>query len=38
MNKLCFEVFDKTLRDIMRAKNEDNIERPFGGKVVVLGF
>ena len=36
MNKLCFEAFDKILRVIMKAKNEDNVERPFGGKVVVL--
>jgi len=30
MNKLCFKAFGKTLIDIMRAKNEDNVERPFG--------
>ena len=36
-NKLYFEAFDKTLIDIMRAKNEDNVKRPFGEKVVVLG-
>jgi len=37
MNKLCFQAFDRTLRDIMRATNEDNADKPFGGKVVVLG-
>jgi len=36
MNKLCFEVFDKTLRDIICSNSEDNVERPFGGKFVVL--
>jgi len=36
MNKLCFEAFGKTLIDIMRAKNEDNVQRPFCDKVVVL--
>jgi len=30
MNKLCFQDFDKTLRDIMRARNEDNANKPFG--------
>jgi len=37
MNRLCFEAFDKTLRYIIRVKNEDNSKRPFGGKVVTLG-
>jgi len=37
MNKLYFQAFDRTLRDIMRARNEDNVDKPFGGKVVVLG-
>jgi len=37
MNKLCFQAFDRTLRDIMRATNEDNAEKPFGGKAFVLG-
>jgi len=34
MNKLCFEAFDKTLRDIMRDKNEDNVTLWW---IVVLG-
>jgi len=36
MNKLCFKAFGKTLIDIMRAKNEDSVERPFGEKVLML--
>ena len=36
MNKLCFQAFDRTLREIIRARNEDNADKPFGGKVVVL--
>lgn len=37
MNRFCFEAFDRTLRDIMASQNKDNLEKPFGGKVVVLG-
>jgi len=37
MNRLCFEAFDRTLRDIMKSQNEENSQKPFGGKVVVLG-
>jgi len=37
MNKLCFQAFDRTLRDIVRATNQHNADKPFGGKVVVLG-
>ena len=37
MNKLCFQAFDRTLRDIMRARNEENADKPFGGKAIVLG-
>ena len=29
MNRLCFEAFDKTSRDIIIAKNEVNAQRPF---------
>jgi len=36
MNKLCFKAFGKTLIDIIRTKNEDNVERLFGEKVLVL--
>jgi energy-coupling factor transporter ATP-binding protein EcfA2 len=37
MNKFCFEAFDRTMRDIMRVEDEENLKKPFGGKVVVLG-
>lgn len=37
MNKLCFQAFDRTMRDLMRVESEDNMNKPFGGKVVVLG-
>ena len=36
MNRMCFEAFDRTLRDVMRTVNEGNSQKPFGGKVVVL--
>jgi len=37
MNRLCFEAFDKTLRDIMKVVDEKKSNKPFGGKVFVLG-
>ncbi|CAH9098656.1 unnamed protein product [Cuscuta europaea] len=37
LSRHCFEAVDRTLRDIMRVQCEENSERPFGGKVVVLG-
>lgn len=37
MNRFCFEAFDRTMRDIMSSQDKDNIGKPFGGKVVVLG-
>ncbi|XP_057425596.1 uncharacterized protein LOC130718957 [Lotus japonicus] len=37
LNKFCFEALDRTLRDLMRARDESNADKPFGGKVVVLG-
>ena len=36
-NKICFEALDKTLRDILRNKNYNNNERPFGSMTMVLG-
>ena len=27
MNKLCFQAFDRTLRDIMRATNQHNANK-----------
>lgn len=37
LNRFCFEAVDRTLRDIMRIENKANKDKPFGGKVVVLG-
>jgi ATP-dependent DNA helicase PIF1 len=37
MNRLCFEAFDRTMRDLMGKVNKANRKKPFGGKVVVLG-
>jgi len=34
---MCFEVFDRTFKDVMRTVNDGNYQKPFGGKVVVLG-
>ena len=36
MNRLCFEAFDRTLRDIMKVVVEKNSNKHFGGKVVIL--
>lgn len=37
VNRFAFEALDRTLRDIMRFSNDNSSERPFGGKIVVLG-
>jgi ATP-dependent DNA helicase PIF1 len=37
MNRFCFEAFDRTMRDLMRLVDEENLNKPFGGKVVILG-
>lgn len=37
LNKFCFEAVDRTMRDVMRIEDEENLHRPFGGKVVVFG-
>lgn len=36
MHRHCFEVLDRKLRDILRHQNNDRLDIPFGGKVVVL--
>jgi hypothetical protein len=36
-NKICFEALDRTLRDILRHKNDNTREKPFGAMTVVLG-
>ncbi|XP_057451874.1 uncharacterized protein LOC130743658 [Lotus japonicus] len=37
LNIFCFEALDRTLKDIMSSENRANANKPFGGKVVVLG-
>ncbi|XP_057442788.1 uncharacterized protein LOC130734412 [Lotus japonicus] len=37
VSRYAFEALDRTFRDIMRFKIEGGSEKPFGGKVVVLG-
>ncbi|XP_019189229.1 PREDICTED: ATP-dependent DNA helicase PIF1-like [Ipomoea nil] len=37
MHKFCFEALDRSMRDIMRAKNPNSLDMTFGGKTVVLG-
>ncbi|XP_019227612.1 PREDICTED: uncharacterized protein LOC109208909 [Nicotiana attenuata] len=37
MHRYCFEALDQTLRDILRFKDTSSLDRPFGGKTVVLG-
>ncbi|XP_057414959.1 uncharacterized protein LOC130709848 [Lotus japonicus] len=37
VNRYAFEALDRTLRDIMRSCDPDSINKPFGGKVIVLG-
>ncbi|GAU40269.1 hypothetical protein TSUD_60600 [Trifolium subterraneum] len=37
MNRYCFEAFDRTMKDLMGKVDKENINKPFGGKVVVLG-
>ncbi|XP_057433563.1 uncharacterized protein LOC130726329 [Lotus japonicus] len=37
VNKWAFEGLDRTLRDIMVVNNPEYSNKPFGGKVVVLG-
>ncbi|XP_057428026.1 uncharacterized protein LOC130721279 isoform X1 [Lotus japonicus] len=37
VSRFAFEALDRTLRDIMRFKLNGGSEKPFGGKVVVLG-
>ncbi|XP_019159922.1 PREDICTED: uncharacterized protein LOC109156523 [Ipomoea nil] len=37
MHKFFFEALDRSMRDIMRAKNPNSLDMTFGGKTVVLG-
>ncbi|KAM3301278.1 hypothetical protein P3S67_015779 [Capsicum chacoense] len=36
MHRYCFEDLDRTLRYILRFKNTSSLDKPFGGKTVVL--
>jgi len=36
MHMYCFEALDRSLKDLFRQKNDDRLDIPFGGKVVVL--
>ncbi|XP_057764030.1 uncharacterized protein LOC131008561 [Salvia miltiorrhiza] len=37
VHKYCFEALDRSIRDIMRVRDESRLDVPFGGKTVVLG-
>ncbi|XP_061356932.1 uncharacterized protein LOC133301320 [Gastrolobium bilobum] len=37
VHRFCFEALDKTLRDVLRFSDSSCVDKPFGGKVVVLG-
>ncbi|XP_029148390.1 uncharacterized protein [Arachis hypogaea] len=37
VNKFCIEALDRTMRDILRFKNHNSLDQPFGGKTVVFG-
>uniref|UniRef100_A0A2N9GSG7 ATP-dependent DNA helicase n=1 Tax=Fagus sylvatica TaxID=28930 RepID=A0A2N9GSG7_FAGSY len=36
-HRYCFEAVDRSLRDILRFTNTNSVNKPFGGKTVVLG-
>ncbi|KAM5549294.1 hypothetical protein ABKV19_000622 [Rosa sericea] len=36
-NKYCFEALDKSLRDILSNPNSIQVDKPFGGKPILLG-
>ncbi|XP_072073598.1 uncharacterized protein [Arachis hypogaea] len=37
VNKHCIEALDRTMRDILRFKNSNSLNEPFGGKTIVFG-
>ncbi|XP_071715126.1 uncharacterized protein [Rutidosis leptorrhynchoides] len=37
VKRICVETMDRSFRDICRTINPDNIDKPFGGKVVIFG-
>ena len=36
-NRRCFEALDRSLRDVLSANNPSLSDKPFGGKIVVMG-
>ena len=36
-HRRCFEALDRSLRDVLSANNPSLADKPFGGKIVVLG-
>lgn len=36
-HRYCFEALDRILRDILRVKDPDSVNKPFDRKVIVLG-
>ncbi|XP_020979357.1 uncharacterized protein LOC107640493 [Arachis ipaensis] len=36
VNKFCIEALDRTMHDILRFKNHNSLDQPFGGKTVVF--
>ncbi|KAL2928062.1 ATP-dependent DNA helicase PIF4, partial [Bienertia sinuspersici] len=37
IHRYCFEAFDRSLRDILQSSNQNSLDKPFGGKVIVFG-
>lgn len=37
INKMCFEVLDRTLKDLLRFTNKESWLQSFRGKLIVLG-
>ncbi|XP_057432625.1 uncharacterized protein LOC130725408 [Lotus japonicus] len=37
LNRFCFEALDRTMTDLMKSYSAVDNDKPFGGKVVVLG-
>ncbi|XP_072081152.1 uncharacterized protein [Arachis hypogaea] len=37
VNRFCIETLNRTMREILRFKNANSLQQPFGGKTVVFG-
>src|ERR1044072_127078 len=37
MHRFCFEALDRTMRNLKTVQDPQSLDKPFGGKVVVLG-